>query len=553
MPDIFLSYSRADQAIARRFAEAFAAEGMEVWWDVTLRSGEAYDEVTENALRTAKAVVVLWSATSVASRWVRSEATLADRRHTLAPAMIEPCERPIMFELHETADLCHWRGERGDAAWLAFLGVVRGLIGLEAPAPAPQPVVVQRPPNRQRRGGAPSLAVLPFTNRSGLAEDEVFAFGMVEDIIEAISRGVELRVVSSSAVARFRAGGVTDLEGMVAHLGVRYVLEGNVRRAGEALRVTTQLVDADDGAVLWTERFDRPLAQLATLQEELVMEVAGRLRAQSHRAEIERALKKPGDLTAWESVMRAIAAYRRLSPEALMQGLQEATRAVEIAPDYGLAVALVAEAQGLIYYMLLPDDPEEAERIRALAERAIELDPDSSIVHSTASGALHCAGFLDRALEAGRRAIQLSPDNEFGYLACGIACTRLDRSKEAIAYFDKEEALAPGHPLIWISMLWRAIAHIRAGRWDAALPVYDDIVALTPDNATPQMSRAVCCARLGRPDEARAAFALSRKLEPATPLTIWELRHRRAYVGSARREEFVSLMHDLWSEAEVVV
>jgi TolB-like protein len=550
MPDIFLSYNREDQAVARQFADAFAAQGLDVWWDVTLRSGEAYDEVTETALRTAKAVVVLWSPRSVASRWVRSEATLADRHHTLAPVMIEPCERPIMFELTETADLCQWRGERDDPAWLSFLDVVRGLIEREAPGPAP-PASAQRSPAPPRRGGAPSLAVAPFTNRSGLPEDEVFAFGMAEDIIEAISRGVELRVISSSAVARFRSGGVIDLEGMVRHLGVRYVLEGNVRRTGDLLRVTTQLIEAHDGAVLWTERFDRPLAQLAALQEELVLEVAGRLRAQSHRAEIERALKKPGDLTAWESVMRAMAAYRRLSPAALMQGLQEAMRAVEIAPDYGLAVALVAEATGLIYYMLSPDNPHEAGRIRAQAERAIELDPDNSVVLSTASGALHCAGFLEEALEAGHRAIQLNPDNEFGYLACGIACTRLDRTDEAIAYFDKEAALAPGHPLIWLSMLWRAIAHVRAGRWDVALSVYDDILMLAPDNATPQMARAVCCAHLGHMDEARVAFGQSRKLEPDTSLAVWELRHGRAYVGSAWREAFISQMRELWSEAEV--
>ena len=109
MPDIFLSYNREDQTVARRFAEGFAAEGFEVWWDTTLRAGEAYDQVTEKALKTAKAVVVLWSKQSVDSRWVRAEATLADRQKTLVPVTIEPCERPIMFELTQTADLAHWR------------------------------------------------------------------------------------------------------------------------------------------------------------------------------------------------------------------------------------------------------------------------------------------------------------------------------------------------------------------------------------------------------------------------------------------------------------
>src|SRR5690606_25761721 len=119
-PDIFLSYNREDAERARHFAEGFAAQGLDVWWDVALRSGEAYDEVTENALRNAGAVVVLWSQRSVVSRWVRAEATLAERRKTLMPAMIEPCERPIMFELVQTADLSDWRGDTSDRAWQDF-------------------------------------------------------------------------------------------------------------------------------------------------------------------------------------------------------------------------------------------------------------------------------------------------------------------------------------------------------------------------------------------------------------------------------------------------
>jgi hypothetical protein len=128
-PDIFLSYNREDQLIARRFADAFAALGFEVWWDVTLRAGQAYDEVTESALRGAKAVVVLWSKRSVASRWVRAEATLGDRNGTLLPAMIEECERPVMFELTQTANLSQWDGSDDDPAWLAFVEDVRRRIG----------------------------------------------------------------------------------------------------------------------------------------------------------------------------------------------------------------------------------------------------------------------------------------------------------------------------------------------------------------------------------------------------------------------------------------
>ena len=141
MPDIFLSYNREDHVTARRFAEAFEANGFTVWWDATLRSGEAYDEVTEKALREAKAVVVLWSKRSVVSRWVRSEATIADRNKTLVPVMIEPCERPIMFELTQTAELAHWTGTTDDKAWVAFLSDVKRFVEKDAVPEAPAPVV----------------------------------------------------------------------------------------------------------------------------------------------------------------------------------------------------------------------------------------------------------------------------------------------------------------------------------------------------------------------------------------------------------------------------
>jgi predicted ATPase len=163
--DIFLSYNREDQARAKLFAEAFEAQGFKVWWDVGLRTGEAYDEVTETALRTAKAVVVLWSKKSVQSRWVRAEATLADRNKTLAPCMIEPCERPIMFELTQTAELSHWRGANDDASWLAFLADVRVKLG-EGPGSAEAP-----------RANAPRPAP-----RSNLAAGRAELFGRATDI-----------------------------------------------------------------------------------------------------------------------------------------------------------------------------------------------------------------------------------------------------------------------------------------------------------------------------------------------------------------------------------
>lgn len=148
--DIFLSYSREDRAAVRHIAESFEAEGFAVWWDAALQSGQTFDEVIEQRLKEAKAVVVLWSPRSVTSRWVRAEATLADRKNKLVPAIIEPCDRPIAFELTHTADLSEWTGDTGDTQWRAFVKDVRALVqkaggaATEAPA-APRPHRVSAP------------------------------------------------------------------------------------------------------------------------------------------------------------------------------------------------------------------------------------------------------------------------------------------------------------------------------------------------------------------------------------------------------------------------
>jgi hypothetical protein len=135
--DIFLSYARHDRATARIFAESLADEGFHVWWDASLHSGETFDEVIEQRLRDAKAVVVLWSPRSVASRWVRAEATQADRRNKLVPAIIEDCDRPIVFELTHTAELSGWEGDRSDVRWRTFVDDLGRLVDRnEQDAPA---------------------------------------------------------------------------------------------------------------------------------------------------------------------------------------------------------------------------------------------------------------------------------------------------------------------------------------------------------------------------------------------------------------------------------
>jgi hypothetical protein len=203
--DIFLSYSREDRAAAKHFAESFAREGFTVWWDAALRSGQTFDEVIERELRAAKAVVVLWSPRSVASRWVRAEATLADRRNKLVPAIIEACDRPIIFELTHAADLADWTGDTSDSRWQTLVSDLRRLVGggdeaaaapPKAAEPAPEPVAepVPEPVPEPRPVAAAPAPQRPATREPVGAKP--LSPANVDDLLFAASRLREARAAA---------------------------------------------------------------------------------------------------------------------------------------------------------------------------------------------------------------------------------------------------------------------------------------------------------------------------------------------------------------------
>jgi TolB-like protein len=545
--DIFISYNREDMGVARRFAEALIADGLNVWWDQSLQAGETYDEVTEASLRGAKAVIVLWSPRSVVSRWVRAEATLADRAKTLLPVMIEPCERPIMFELTQTTDLSGWSGDRQHPDWLRLVQDVRAFIerGGGATSVAPLAAPESPAPTKARRGEAPSLAVLPFTNRSGLPDDENFAFGFCEDIIDALSQGVNLRVIASSATARFRTAPVLDLEAMGRQLGVRYVLEGNVRRTGEVLRVTAQLVGTDNGEIVWNQRFERPGAELAALQEELVLEVAAALDTNVFRLEMERALHKPSDLTAWECLARAMAANRLISPENMVLALTEARRAVEIAPDYGLAHSMLALTDGGLFYIAAPDNDADIERVRGHIDRAMALDPSNPAVLANAAAASCYIHLPESGLALAEKAIRARPGYGFAHFAAGLANILLDRNAAAIDQLLIYRKLEPDSHLQFVASAWVGVAHARAGDFDAACAAFHHCLDLVPLYAPATMLLAAVLEEAGRHSEAAPLAAELRRMSTSFSPAQQELQMMRLFTGSPLQERMLAHLRNL--------
>jgi TolB-like protein len=548
MPDIFLSYTREDQATAQRFAEAFEAQGFSVWWDATLRSGEAYDQVTEKALRTAKAVVVLWSQKSVVSRWVRAEATLAERNSTLVPARIETCDLPIMFELTQTADLTHWKGEADDKAWRAFATDVRRRLGGDE-APAAQAEPTRPPASVAAAGGMPVVAVLPIAARADAKELETFAEDLTGDITRELAHSHYCKVIAASAAAAF-GGKPMDARAFGAEAGVGYLVESKLQAAAEEVRLTVQLIDIQSNNMLWSSRFSRNLSEMETSPEEFAVSVAAELNGVLGQFEIRRAMAKPGACSAWEHVLRAKAYQSRQGPDSARRAVKEARAAVAAAPDFGLAHAILALSLSgrLGVDRLLLADAERRDLVRESHEaikRATQLDGDMPVTLCSLAAAYGSLGDGDAALRLASRAAKLSPNSPEVQNALGFACFMLGRTADAIDAFGRQDRLASLDPSRPFALATFGICQFIEGRLAEAEGAIDRCLALHSDNYLALRWKAIIAAARGKEQEARAAVRLLRDAEPGKSIDEYLDSPRHLPIEHDRKHDAVAILRRL--------
>ncbi len=505
MSDIFISYARSTEAQARRIAEALRAAGYGVWRDDELPAHRAYAEVIEERLKAARAVVVIWSAEAIKSEWVRSEADRARGERKLVQLSLDGAALPMPFDQIQCADLTGWSGDAEAPGWKKVVASVAALAGPKAPAPA------RAAPRKL------AICVLPFANMSGDPEQEYFSDGISEDIITDLSKVGALAVTSRNSAFRYK-GRHVDLRQVAAELGVSHVLEGSVRKAGNRVRITAQLIDGAADDHIWAERYDRDLTDIFAVQDEISAAIVAALKVRLAPAE-KRAIERRDteSLDAYNLYLMA----RQINVTGNTGYIKRdetivslCRRAVEIDPNFARAWALMADAQQFLASLHGHDNAAPLES----AERALALDPDLAEPHAIRARCFDAEGRVAEARAEIETALRLGPNSYEVNRDAGQVAQDQGRIADAARHFEKAASLSdidficPG----MLISLTRALGDDEASaRW-ARLALERAEAALAQDGANGSaLGFGVgALARLGQADRAREWIARAVALDP---------------------------------------
>ncbi len=369
----------------------------------------------------------------------------------------------------------------------------------------------------------PSLAVLPFQNMSGDPEQEYFADGMVEEITTAIARLPWLFVIARNSAFTYK-GKPVDVKQVARELGVRYVLEGSVRKGGNRVRITGQLIDTATGAHIWADRFDGALDDIFELQDQVASSVVGAIEPRLRQSEIERATHKPTDsLDAYDLYLRAIAQFHKYNEEGMREAVALAKNALAIDPSYAPAAAIIGlcRVRQRMQGLGAVTEAEVAEAV-LLAKQAIEGGRDEPDALSMAGSTISfLAGEHAPAMSAIDRALALNPNSAQAWSVRGWVLGWQNRPDAAIKAHQEAIRLSPLDPLAYSSTGGLAFAHMEAGRYEEAIEWADRTLHSQPRYIPAMRIRLVCLAFLGRADETNDWLKRVLAVQPGLTIATW--------------------------------
>jgi adenylate cyclase len=368
--------------------------------------------------------------------------------------------------------------------------------------------------------------VLPFENMSGDPEQEYFADGMVEEIITALSRFKSLFVIARNSSFTFK-GRAVDVKEVGRRLGVRYVLEGSVRKAAGKVRITGQLIDAVTGAHIWADRFERDLTDVFALQDEVGVAVVSAIQPKLLQTEIAMAARRrPENLTAYDFYLRAMQQFYLATREGLTEALQLARRALDLDPRFGLVAALagLCHMHTVLWgYTIDPQfDRKEAVRLLRLALSVDDSDPETLAwaAHTSA----YMVGDCESEIEMADRAVALNPNSHQAWACRGWVYGVAGLPEEAIRSFERAIRMSPLDPLLYRPFTGMGYALIELRRFDEAIVAGKKAQRQNSSFSPAYRCLASAFAHLGRDAEAREAAARLLELDPAFTTTSWIAR-----------------------------
>ncbi|MER9581668.1 winged helix-turn-helix domain-containing protein [Mesorhizobium sp. M0047] len=370
----------------------------------------------------------------------------------------------------------------------------------------------------------PSVAVLPFSNLSGDPQQEYFADGMVDDIITGLARINWLFVIARNSTFTYK-GRAVDVKQVGSELGVRYVIEGSVRKAGGSVRVTGQMIDASTGAHVWAERYDRSSEDIFALQDEIALSAVGAIAPSMRKAEIERVRRKrPESLDAYDLVLQAQPDVDTGMPAQVIRALALLERAIALEPAYALAHGNAAMCHHCLFLRAGLQEVNRTASIRH-ARWAIVHGQDDALALTWAGFSIgmdaHDRAAAFTALEA---ALAISPSSALTYILGSVILGWGGEAERAIEWSEKGMRLSPFDSWTWAAFDAQAMSHLLRGRYEEACRAAYKSVQANPAHSITYVQLAAALAKLGRLDEARAAAARVRELQPG-------FRYSRQFAG----------------------
>jgi TolB-like protein len=377
----------------------------------------------------------------------------------------------------------------------------------------------------------PSIAVLPFTNLSCDPEQEYFADGMVDDITTALSRLKFLFVIARNSSFAYK-GRAVDIKQIGRELGVRYVLEGSVRKAGGKVRITGQLIDAVSGMHLWADRFEGDLSDIFALQDEVTMNVVSAIAPKLFQIEIDLAKRRPNDLSAYDLCLRALSLFRSWTRAGSAEALRLASRALEIDPRYGWAAILAGTCHFMGVKQGWAADPgsEIAEGMRLL-RLALDIDGNDPMALSILGReTAFWSGDFDTAREMVDRAVACNPNIARAWSERGWTYQIAGQPEEAIRSFERAIRLSPLDPFLFVRFTGMSAALADLGRFEEAVAAARKAVLMNPRHLEAHRCLAVALAHLGREAEARETVTCLLELEPNFRISKWTAGRQQSEV-----------------------